>query len=95
LLFKNSFIIQELFFQLIELKKRQSVFEAYFFGRKRAEKMSFKTPMDKAIINKNKNEHVGHRKVVVVKVKVWNIINFKTNFFERRSWEYSNTIILF
>jgi hypothetical protein len=31
--------------------------------------MSFKTPMDKAIINKNKNEHVGHRKVVVVKSK--------------------------
>jgi hypothetical protein len=56
--FQNSFIIQELFFQLIELRKgNQFFFEAYFSERKRAEKMSLmKTPMDKAIINKNKTK---------------------------------------
>jgi hypothetical protein len=59
--------------------------------------MSFpmKTPMDKAIINKDKNESMlDIERVVVVKVKVWNIINFKQTSL-KSSWEYSNTIILF
>jgi hypothetical protein len=43
-----------------------------------------KTPMDKAIINKNKTSMLDIERVVVVKSKVWNIINFKNNFFERR-----------
>jgi hypothetical protein len=43
---------------LIELRRKgnQFFFEAYFFGRKRADELPMKTPMDKAIINKNKNE---------------------------------------
>jgi hypothetical protein len=55
--FQNSFIIQELFFQLIGLRRgNQFFFEAYFRAKRAEKRLLMKTPMDKAIINKNKNE---------------------------------------
>jgi hypothetical protein len=55
--FSKIVIIQELFFQLIVEKKRQSVFfEAYFSGENEQKNELMKTPMDKAIINKNKTK---------------------------------------